>query len=118
MPFWPDLTPFSDLIGRVTIPVKELMAQPNKMFDRHDKLAGFEDASSMKGTLQYVFLATLEPCVNAVASSWSIGYFNKVPLNKELERPLENPPPEKKTAPGGFSDISYYVYSQELQKWK
>lgn len=71
-----------DLIGRVTIPVKELMAQPNKMFDRHDKLAGFEDASSMKGTLH-----------------WSIGYFNKVPLNKELERPLENPPPEKKTAP-------------------
>jgi hypothetical protein len=43
---------FSDLIGRVQIPVKELMATPNKMFDRSDKLVGFEDATAMSGTLQ------------------------------------------------------------------
>lgn len=70
-----------DLIGRVQIPVKELMATPNKMFDRADKLVGFEDATSMSGTLH-----------------WSIGYFDKVPLNRKLERPLDNPPPPKKSA--------------------
>jgi Ca2+-dependent lipid-binding protein len=72
----------SDLIGRVTIPVKELMSNPNEMFDRSDRLAGYEDATAMKGTLH-----------------WSIGYYNKVPLNRKLERPLENPQPPKKSAP-------------------
>jgi hypothetical protein len=43
---------FSDLIGRVRIPVKDLMATPNKMIDRSDKLVGFEDATAMSGTLQ------------------------------------------------------------------
>jgi hypothetical protein len=45
----------SDLIGRIHIPVKQLMANPNQMFDRSDKLVGFEDATSMSGTLQYVY---------------------------------------------------------------
>ncbi|PVG01479.1 hypothetical protein CPB86DRAFT_781696 [Serendipita vermifera] len=70
-----------DLIGRVEIPVKELMAKPNKMFDRVDKLVGFENATAMSGTLH-----------------WSIGYFDKVPLNRALERPPENPVPAKKPA--------------------
>ncbi|KAG8695995.1 hypothetical protein FRC08_007433 [Ceratobasidium sp. 394] len=71
-----------DLIGRVQVPVKELMSRPNEVVRRTDKLVGFEDATAMSGTLH-----------------WSIGYFPKVPLNKELERPLENPPPPTKTAP-------------------
>lgn len=73
---------FSDLIGRVTIPVKEIMSKPNQMFDRSDHLSGYEDATAMKGTLH-----------------WSIGFYDKVPLTPELERPLENPPPPKKSAP-------------------
>jgi hypothetical protein len=60
------------------------MSKPNQMFDRSDRLAGYEDATAMKGVLH-----------------WSIGFYDKVPLNRELERPLENPPPPppKKSAP-------------------
>ncbi|PBK93314.1 hypothetical protein ARMGADRAFT_1013004 [Armillaria gallica] len=72
-----------DLIGRVQVPVKQLMKCQNKMSRRSDKLAGFEDADKMDGVLH-----------------WSIGYFDKVPLKKELEQPPENPPPPPpKTAP-------------------
>ncbi|KAG8793911.1 hypothetical protein FRC17_008364, partial [Serendipita sp. 399] len=70
-----------DLIGRVTIPVKELMAKPNQMVDRKDKLTGYEDSNAMSGTLH-----------------WSIGYYDKVPLNRDLERPQIPPPPEKKSS--------------------
>ncbi|ELU42220.1 glycosyl hydrolase family 10 protein [Rhizoctonia solani AG-1 IA] len=58
------------------------MSKPNEVIRRTDKLVGFEDATDMQGTLH-----------------WSIGYFPKVPLNKELERAEENPPPPSKTAP-------------------
>jgi hypothetical protein len=57
------------------------MSKPNQMFDRSDQLAGYEDATAMKGTLH-----------------WSIGFYDKVPLTRELEHPLENPPPPKKSA--------------------
>jgi hypothetical protein len=59
----------SDLVGRVQIPVAELMKTPNKMIRREDSLRGFEDANDMPGKI-----------------SWSIGYFQKAPLEKELER--------------------------------
>lgn len=71
-----------DLIGRVQVPVKELMSKPNEVVRRTDELVGFEDATSMSGTLH-----------------WSIGYFPKVPLNKALERQPEQLPELKKTAP-------------------
>ncbi|GJE96327.1 C2 domain-containing protein [Phanerochaete sordida] len=58
-----------DLVGRVTIPVVELMKEPGKMHARTDKLHGFEDANDMPGTLH-----------------WEIGYFDKVPLNKALKK--------------------------------
>ncbi|KZT59170.1 hypothetical protein CALCODRAFT_516259 [Calocera cornea HHB12733] len=71
-----------DLIGRVHIPVTELIKNPNKVMHRTDHLVGFEEADKMKGTL-----------------SWSIGYFTKVPLSKELELPPEAPlPPPQKSA--------------------
>lgn len=41
----------SDLIGRVQIPVKQLMAKPNVMHERVDPLMGFEDANKMDGKL-------------------------------------------------------------------
>jgi inosine/xanthosine triphosphate pyrophosphatase family protein len=41
----------SDLVGRVQIPVEELMKTPNKMILREDSLMGFEDANDMPGTL-------------------------------------------------------------------
>jgi len=59
----------SDLVGRVQIPVSELMKTPNKMIRREDGLSGFEDANDMPGRIV-----------------WSIGYFQKAPLQKELER--------------------------------
>lgn len=59
----------SDLVGRVQIPVAELMKTPNKMIRREDSLAGFEDSNDMPGKLV-----------------WSIGYFQKAPLEKKLER--------------------------------
>lgn len=41
----------SDLIGRIEIPVKDLIQVPNKTFYRTDHLIGFEDADSMPGSL-------------------------------------------------------------------
>ncbi|WVQ82868.1 hypothetical protein IAT38_005004 [Cryptococcus sp. DSM 104549] len=76
-----------DLVGRVQIPVKELMEKPNQMIRREDGLMGFEDANDMPGKLV-----------------WSIGYFEKAPLQKALERgpsveeAAEDPEPTK-TAP-------------------
>ncbi|WWD22673.1 hypothetical protein CI109_107166 [Kwoniella shandongensis] len=58
-----------DLVGRVQIPVEELMQKPNTMIRREDSLMGFEDADDMPGKIV-----------------WSIGYFEKAPLVKELER--------------------------------
>ncbi|KIJ49556.1 hypothetical protein M422DRAFT_225382 [Sphaerobolus stellatus SS14] len=70
-----------DLMGRIQIPVKKLIETPNQTFRRADKLMGYEDADSIEGTLH-----------------WSIGYYTKVPLRKDLERLPENPPEPKKTA--------------------
>ncbi len=42
----------SDLIGRVQVPVKQLMKSLNKMTRRSDKLTGFEDADHMDGVLE------------------------------------------------------------------
>lgn len=56
-------------MGRVQIPVEELMLKPNQMIRREDSLMGFEDANDMPGKLV-----------------WSIGYFEKAPLRKELEQ--------------------------------
>ncbi|WVN87584.1 uncharacterized protein L203_102767 [Cryptococcus depauperatus CBS 7841] len=67
-----------DLVGRVQIPVAQLMKKPNVMIRREDKLMGFEDANDMPGKLV-----------------WSIGYFEKAPLRKELER---NPTEEEAAA--------------------
>ncbi|KAL7409629.1 hypothetical protein BDY24DRAFT_402483 [Mrakia frigida] len=63
-----------DLIGRVKVPVVELMAEPNVMHTRTDSLMGFEDANAMQGKLH-----------------WSIGFYEKAPLVKELELPEEHP---------------------------
>ena len=58
-----------DLVGRVQIPVEDLMKKPNQMLRREDHLMGFEDADNMPGKVV-----------------WSIGYFEKAPLLKDLER--------------------------------
>ncbi|KAK7462733.1 hypothetical protein VKT23_007320 [Stygiomarasmius scandens] len=73
-----------DLIGRVQMPVKQLINElpKNQMVRRQDKLMGFEDADHMDGVLH-----------------WSIGYFDKVPLKKELELPPETPPPPPSKTP-------------------
>jgi Ca2+-dependent lipid-binding protein len=76
-----DTTP-SDLIGRISIPLKELMSVKNKMVRRSDELVGFEAGDKMDGKLH-----------------WSVGYFDKIPLKKELEKLSEEVPPTTKTAP-------------------
>lgn len=86
----------SDLIGRVTIPVKELMSKPNQMFARRDGLAGYEDATDMQGFLQCVCLRCSSP--QLTLCSWEIGFFDKVPLNRDLEKPLDPPQPPTKSA--------------------
>ena len=53
-----------DLVGRVNVPITDLMLKPNEMQHRTDKLMGFEDADSMSGTL-----------------TWSVGYYEKAKLN-------------------------------------
>ncbi|GMK56735.1 hypothetical protein CspeluHIS016_0305750 [Cutaneotrichosporon spelunceum] len=58
-----------DLVGRVQIPIEELMSKPNKMYRREDKLKGFDDGNEMPGKLV-----------------WSVGYFDRVPLEKKYER--------------------------------
>jgi hypothetical protein len=64
------------------------MENPNQMVRRTDDLMGFEDADDMSGKL-----------------NWSIGYFEKVPLRKELERGLneevkkQQPAQPTRTAP-------------------
>jgi Ca2+-dependent lipid-binding protein len=42
-----------DLVGRITVPLTELMRKPNEMVPRTDKLQGFEDANEMPGTLHW-----------------------------------------------------------------
>ncbi|KAH8835959.1 hypothetical protein DL96DRAFT_1809735 [Flagelloscypha sp. PMI_526] len=56
-----------DLVGRVTIPLVEVMSKPNEMHAREDRLQGFEDANEMPGTLH-----------------WEIGYYDKMPFNQSL----------------------------------
>ncbi|KAL8286155.1 hypothetical protein RQP46_004643 [Phenoliferia psychrophenolica] len=58
-----------DLVGRIKVPLVDLMLEPNKVFERKDKLMGFEDADAMSGTL-----------------SWSVAYFDKAPLNPALKK--------------------------------
>jgi len=69
-----------DLVGRITVPLTELMANPNKVTSRTDALQGFEDANKMPGNLH-----------------WSIGYFEKAALNQGLKKdPNANAPKEIK----------------------
>ncbi|GAA5838555.1 hypothetical protein JCM9279_003279 [Rhodotorula babjevae] len=58
-----------DLVGRVNVPVTDLMLKPNEMQHRTDELMGFEDADSMSGTL-----------------TWSVGYYEKAKLNPSLKK--------------------------------
>lgn len=92
----------SDLMGRIKIPVKDLIRTPNEIFHRTDTLMGYEDADAMSGTLQSVFFS---PVFNSLTEysvpSWSIGFFTKVPLRKDLERlPEGYSPSPRRTAPG------------------
>jgi hypothetical protein len=70
-----------DLVGRVSIPVNELMKEPGAMKKRVDRLQGFEDANQMPGTLY-----------------WDVGYYPKIPLNQKLriEEPGTGKPKEVK----------------------
>lgn len=57
-----------DLVGRVNIPLNEVMTNPGHTTRRTDKLMGFEDADSMSGTL-----------------TWSVAYYEKAKLDRALK---------------------------------
>ncbi|KAK4688253.1 hypothetical protein P7C73_g1870, partial [Tremellales sp. Uapishka_1] len=81
-----------DLVGRIQIPVEELMKTPNKMFRREDSLMGFEDANDLPGKLH-----------------WSIGYFEKAPLIKDLERhPTVDEAKAEPTPPKSAPEMEMY----------
>lgn len=57
-----------DLVGRVNVPLQEIMGKPGHTSRRTDKLMGFEDADSMSGTL-----------------TWSVAYYEKAKLDQKLK---------------------------------
>ncbi|WAQ89113.1 hypothetical protein PtA15_10A537 [Puccinia triticina] len=59
-----------DLVGRVQLPVSEIIKNPNQLSRRTDRLQGFQDADDMPGEL-----------------TWSVGYFSKVDLASYLPKP-------------------------------
>lgn len=62
-----------DIVGRVrSIPLSELVKKPNVLQERHDQLAGFEDADQMIGSFH-----------------WKVGFFEKAPLDKNLQKQAE-----------------------------
>lgn len=71
------------------------MLQPNQMHRRTDGLMGFEDANELPG--QWIVGKSSSTDGSTGKLHWSIGYFQKAPLLKELERaPTEE---EAKAAP-------------------
>lgn len=56
-----------DLVGRIHVPLSELMAEPGKVQRRTSKLEGFEDSDKMTGTF-----------------TWSIAYYEKAKLDRSL----------------------------------
>lgn len=69
-----------DLVGRIQIPLPEIMSKPGQTQRRTDKLMGFEDASEMSGTL-----------------TWSVAYYEKAKLDRSLKTEkgtAENQPKE------------------------
>lgn len=47
------LTSAQDLLGRVTIPVTDLLLKPNRVKTRTDQLRGFQDADELLGDLTW-----------------------------------------------------------------
>ncbi|GAA5997362.1 uncharacterized protein JCM10292_000204 [Rhodotorula paludigena] len=58
-----------DLVGRVQVPITDLMLKPNEMHHRTDGLMGFEDHDEMSGTI-----------------TWSVAYYEKCSLNPALKK--------------------------------
>lgn len=56
-----------DIVGRVNIPLRDLVRHPNEMQSHMSDLMGFEDADQMEGQL-----------------CWSVGFYEKAHLNKAL----------------------------------
>lgn len=57
-----------DLVGRVHVPLEEIMQEPGKAHRRTDKLQGFEDHDEMKGSM-----------------TWSVAYYQKAEFDQKLK---------------------------------
>lgn len=68
-----------DIVGRVNVPLRELVRNPNQMKSHWSSLMGFEDADQMEGYL-----------------SWSVGFFDKTHLNKKLREKVKKDKPDDK----------------------
>ncbi|KZS93944.1 hypothetical protein SISNIDRAFT_474054 [Sistotremastrum niveocremeum HHB9708] len=96
-----------DLIGRVQIPVKELIKTPNVMFDRTDKLVGFEDADAMAGTLHWSIEMEIRPGDKAPN-----------PAAKDLPPPppdIDRTPPDPKYTSAILSIVVHQINNLERQ---
>ena len=58
-----------DIVGRVNMPLTDLIRKPNEIIEKTSDLMGFEDADQMQGQLR-----------------WSAGFFEKAKLNRKLEQ--------------------------------
>ncbi|WFC99598.1 hypothetical protein MYAM1_002343 [Malassezia yamatoensis] len=58
-----------DIVGRVNVPLTDLIRKPNEIITKTTQLMGFEDADEMQGQLH-----------------WSAGFFEKSKLNKKLQK--------------------------------
>lgn len=56
-----------DIVGRVNMPLRDMVRKPNQMTTHTSDLMGFEDADQMEGKLH-----------------WSVGFFEKAKLNRAL----------------------------------
>ncbi|POW03874.1 hypothetical protein PSHT_11517, partial [Puccinia striiformis] len=83
-----------DLVGRIEIPVRDLIENPNQMSRRTDKLQGFQDADDMPDLASYLQKGTAN--VNSGASSTS----PTVALEKE-----ESPSGKKEVLPEKKEDL-------------
>jgi hypothetical protein len=70
------------LVGRIELPVSQLIQNPNQLSRRTDKLQGFQDADDMPGQL-----------------TWSVGYFSKVDLASYLQKDTAESKSEISSAP-------------------
>lgn len=77
-----------DLVGRISVPLTDLVLAPNKVQKRTDKLMGFEGAFQVLANpppLRANSLSGADADSLAGTLTWSVAYYDKAKLNRELK---------------------------------